>query len=199
MSFVLPAIVLACGLVLVTHEARDPTPTFMSAARRAAMERISRAPKGSAVVFDFDDTLFDPHSVADTAHVGSRAYWNADRRAVPLYRPIVEMCDVLKFAVARGMYIVIITARPDNRATKQTVLHNFKKQRMQIQELPCSPHYPRHMNFKARLRQKLQLSRPIILTIGDQWGDVNEPDGYDWIKLPTKQEPLLVSSLPTAS
>jgi len=195
MSFVLPAVALACGLILITYESTDLKPDFMASSREIAMKLIARSPKGSAVIFDFDDTLFDPQTIIETAHVGTRAYWNADRKAIPMYKPIVEMCDVLKFAVARGMYIVLITARPDNHITKLTILHNFKKQRMQIHELHCNPHYPRHMNFKAKLRQKIKLQRPIVLTIGDQWGDVNESDGYDWIKLPNSREPLMLSSL----
>ena len=197
MSFILPGIVLACGLVLITREPSSNKASFMSSSRELAMKLIARSRKGSAVVFDFDETLFDPNKIIGTMYVGSRAYWNADRRALPLYQPIVEMCDVLKFAVAKGMYVILITARPDNNITKATVLNNFKNQSMQIHELHCNPNYPRHMNFKAKLRAKISAQRPIILTIGDQWGDVNESNTYDWIKLPNKKELIMMTSLKT--
>ena len=132
MSFVVPAVALACGLILITYESTDYKLNFMSSSREIAMKLIAKSPKGSAVVFDFDDTLFDPQTIIETSHVGTKAYWNADRKAIPLYKPIVEMCDVLKFAVARGMYIVLITARPDNYMTKLTILHNFKRQKLEF-------------------------------------------------------------------
>lgn len=194
MSFMFAAFTLACGLILITQESSNLKTNTLAHYRELAMKLIAESPKGSAVVFDFDDTLFDPQTIMEYSHTGTRDYWNADRKAIPMYKPITEMCDVLKFAVAKGMYIVLITARPDNYMTKQTLLHNFKKQKMQLHELHCNPNYPRHMNFKSKLRQKIHVQRPIILTIGDQWGDVNETS-YDWIKLPNSSEPLALSSL----
>jgi predicted secreted acid phosphatase len=195
-GMLLPAALIVAGVVLLTSDSPSVEQP-LARARRLATEILTSAPRGSAVVFDFDDTLFDPHAVIDHIHADSRDFsYGAVRKAVPLYRPIRPICDTLRFAVAHGMYVILITARPDNRLTRATVLANLRHQKLTIHELHASKDYPLHTPFKAKLRAQINQRRRIALTIGDQWGDVNAADGYHWIKLPTRREPLLLSSLP---
>lgn len=197
----LPILVIAilALLFLITGSERSlpaSAPTVgehLDRARALAIERISRMPKGTMVVFDFDDTLFDPKVVLGHAH-GHRETVFDRRRAIPLYRPIRQMCDVLRYATDAGMYVTLITARPDTMATKQVVLKNFEAQRLTLHEYHANAHYPELRNFKAELRARISKFRPIGLTIGDQWTDVNDAT-YDFIKLPTRRDPALVTSL----
>lgn len=178
---------------------RRPSETAASAIQRArdlAMRHIGTCAPGSAVVFDFDDTLFDPHVVVDMIHAGTRPFWNGDRRALPLYRPIGPMCDVLRFAASRSMHIVVITARPDTPTTRAIILRNFRKHDLHIHEMHANPHYPEHRDFKAAVRRRIQdAGRPVVLTIGDQWPDVADARGYPWIKLPSRTSPRMITSL----
>lgn len=196
-SLAVPLGVFFLGLFLIVGKERDGIETVndhLNRARTLAMGHIKRLPKGTMIVFDFDDTLFDPHTVIGYRHAGKREFWHGERRALPLYRPLQPICDVLKFAVAQGMYVTLITARPDTISTKQIILQNFKHQHMQLHELHCNPDYPQNNNFKALLRRKIHTFRPIGLTIGDQWTDVNECD-YHYIKLPNTKEPMLHTTL----
>lgn len=191
MSIYAGAAALAMGLVLLLRD--EPEPNRLAEARVVAIDHIKKSRKGSAVVFDFDDTLFDPSAIQGVAH--TMASNNIDRRSIPLYKPIQEICDVLRVAASNGMYIVLITARPDSNLTKSIVMANFNAHHLPLHELYANPSYPNLNNFKAKLRNKIKVTRPICLTIGDQWTDVNEANGYEYIKLPNKREPMMVTSL----
>lgn len=196
-KFALPLAVFFAGLFLIVgkEDALVSIPGELDRARSLCIECISKLPKGSIVVFDFDDTLFDPNTVIGHAHAGSRDFALGDRKALPLYRPIKQICDVLKYAVSSGMYITLITARPNTTMTRNIVIANFKHQKMQLHEFHANDNYPKLHNFKSILRKNISIVRPIGLTIGDQWTDVNESTGYNWVKLPTQKEPIMYTSL----
>ena len=196
-QIMVPVLVFFAGLFLIVgkEQSGSSVPGERERARDLAITHISKIPKGSMIVFDFDDTLFDPHVVIGHVHGGTRDFAFGPRKALPLYKPINPICDVLRYAVAAGMYITVITARPDTAITKQIIFHNFKHNKMAIHEFHANPHFPRMENFKAGLRAAITKFRPIALTIGDAWTDVNEANGYHYIKLPNKSDPYVHSSL----
>ena len=196
MSLAIPVGIFFAGLFLIVgkEESLVSLPGELDRARKISIDCISKLPKGSIIIFDFDDTLFDPHTVIGYVHSGSRDFALGDRKAVPIYKPITQICDVLKFATAAGMFITLITARPNTNATKNIVMANFQKQRLKLHEFHANDNFPHHQNFKSVLRKHISLVRPIGLTIGDQWTDVNESH-YDWVKLPTQRDPILYTSL----
>lgn len=195
-SIALPLGVFFAGLFLIVgkEESLVSVPGELDRARTICIEWISKLPQGSVIVFDFDDTLFDPNIVIGHVHSGARDFAHGDRKALPLYRPIVQICDVLKYAVSCGMYITLITARPNTNTSRNIVMANFKNQKMKLHEYHANENFPKLHNFKAVLRKNISLVRPVGLTIGDQWTDVNEST-YNWVKLPTSKDPILYTSL----
>lgn len=194
-DMLIPLGIFFAGLFLIVAKESPgvSVPGELDKARALCIDHISRLPKGTMIVFDFDDTLFDPHAVIGHAHGGSREFAFGDRKALPLYKPIRQMCDTLKYAVSAGMYITVITARPNNSISKQIVMSNFNHQKMELHEYHANDYYPRLNNFKAVLRKNITAFRPIGLTIGDAWSDVNE-SSYHWVKLPTRLDPILYTS-----
>jgi len=195
-SFALPLGIFFAGLFLIVGKEENlvSIPGELDRARKICIDHISTLPKGTMIIFDFDDTLFDPKTVVGYVHAGGRDFAYGERRALPLYRALTQICDILKFACAAGMYITVITARPNTSATKNIVLANFRNQKMKLHEFHANDYYPQLRNFKSVLRKQISIVRPIGLTIGDQWTDVNESD-YDWVKLPSIKEPFLYTSL----
>ncbi len=195
-SIALPLGVFFAGLFLIVgkEESLVSIPGELDRARTLCVECISKLPKGSMIVFDFDDTLFDPNTIIGHVYSGGRDFAHGERKALPLYRPIVQICDVLKYAVSSGMYITLITARPNTNVTKSIIMANFSNNKMKLHEYHANDHYPKLRNFKAVLRKGISIVRPIGLTIGDQWTDVNEAN-YHWVKLPTQKDPVMYTSL----
>lgn len=196
-TFAIPLCVFFAGLFLIVGKEKPllTISSLLDEARTIGIECIGKLPRGSVIVFDFDDTLFDPDVVIGYVHSGSREFAFGNRKALPLYKPIRQICDVLKYATAAGMYITLITARPNTSITKQIVLANFKHQKMQLHEFHANDHYPKHNNFKATLRKQIAAFRPIGLTIGDSWPDVHQSENYHWIKLPSKRENAMHTSI----
>jgi predicted secreted acid phosphatase len=194
-SIALPLGVFFAGLFLIVgkEDSLVSVPGELDRARTLCIEWISKLPKGSMIVFDFDDTLFDPNTVIGHVHSGGRDFAHGDRKALPLYKPIRQVCDVLKYATSAGMYITLITARPNTNTTRSIVMANFKHNNLSLHEYHANDHYPKLQNFKAILRKNISIVRPIGLTIGDQWTDVNEST-YNWVKLPTQKDPVLYTS-----
>jgi len=159
---------------------------LMGVARKGALKVLTSAVAGSAVVFDFDDTLFDPSVVVSRLRLDDGRY--------PMYAPITEMHDVLRDAAKRNMRIILITARPNSPHDRTAVEANMRQHGLPLDELHMNMHFPRHRNFKAAIRRDIQSRGTIALTIGDAWGDVNEPGGADWIKVPASTDLLLASS-----
>ena len=196
-DFTFPLCAFFAGLFLIVgkEESMVSVQGELDRARTICINWISKLPRGSMIVFDFDDTLFDPNIVIGHVHAGGREFAHGDRKALPLYRPITQICDVLRYAVASGMYITVITARPDTNITKNVIIANFKHYKMRFHEFHANAAYPEHNNFKAILRRKISLVRPIGLTIGDNWLDVNESTNYHYVKLPDRNDPKMHSSL----
>jgi len=107
-------------------------------------------PEKSTVVFDFDETLFHPHTVIDTEYSGSRDFWYSDRHPVHIYAPIHELIDVLQVASSLGHRVVVITARPDTPATRASIISNFKRRGMHFDELYAAKQQSTS-DFKAQI------------------------------------------------
>ena len=186
---------LIAGLVLTYRSDPDDVSTQLSEARTKAMKKIAKSPRGSVVVFDFDDTLFRPREVTSYAHSGPRAFWNDNRKAIPIYSQIREMVDVAKYANLNGMYIVIITARHDTAMMRATVKTNIENAGIRVHELHGFNQHQHDSKtmFKSHLRRQINQIRPVVLTIGDMWHDVAEPGNADWIKLPSQDGAMYTS------
>ena len=107
------------------------------------------------------------------------------------------MHEVLRYATQRNMKIILITNRPISKSQTTAVVLNFKYYGLNQPDLMCfNPAYPHHGNFKATLRHQISAQgMKISLIIGDQWWDVNEPNGAAWIKLPGRRDLELASSV----
>ena len=176
---------LVAGVVMIMKEPENLDDKFLHDARSFGMQVIGAARPGSIVVFDFDSTLVNPEIIQDYAHTGTRDMWAGSRRALPIYAPVREMIDLCKYANSRNMHIVLITARSDTITMRQCVKANLERHGVRIHEL-----YGFNRNsgdklstFKAAIRKRLSLQRPVVLTVGDRWPDVSEPNGAHWIKL----------------
>lgn len=162
--------------------------------RRIALAHIRHLPKGSNIVFDFDDTLFRTR-VVRVDYVGTRQFWGDERGAVPVYQPIRQMTDVLRVAAAAGMFITLVTARPDCERTRRVVLHNMSVQKLTLHDYHARPDGV-GADFKVSLRANLAMHRPTGLSIGDKWTDVRGERHY--IKLPCSRHRGIHTTLPRA-
>ena len=176
---------LVGGMILIMKEPENIESKFLHDARSFGMKVIASARPGSIVVFDFDSTLVNPEIIQDYQHTGTRDMWAGSRRSIPIYAPIREMIDLCKYANSRNMYVVIITARNDTTSMRQCIKSNLERYGVRINEL-----HGFHKNggdnlsnFKAVIRKRLSLLRPVVLTVGDRWPDVADPNGAHWIKL----------------
>lgn len=187
-SFALPLAILAMGLILVMKD-DDPdssTESSLQIARRHAFHTIASASQGSTVVFDFDDTLVNPKNVVTHKHTGYRDVWHGDRKSVPIYSPVREIIDVCKYANSRNMHVVIITARVESENMRRTIKANSDYYGINIHEIHgYRPGFHSLHSFKSEIRHTLNETRPVILTIGDRWADVRNPESAHWIKLPS--------------
>lgn len=191
-AYVGPVLMIVAGMVLMSNNTTSPD--AYQAARHVALQFIRRLKTRATIVFDFDETLFHPHTILDTEFTGERKFWYSDRRPVHIYKPIREIIDVLQVASSLGHRIIIITARPDTPHTKATIDANFRKRGMRYHQLYMSTNDDR--DFKAHLRNRIDKSEWVALTIGDQWGDVRQPGRAHWIKLPDTHDRGLHTSLP---
>ncbi|KAL1496124.1 hypothetical protein AB1Y20_014745 [Prymnesium parvum] len=58
------------------------------------------------------------------------------------------------------------------------VMKNFKYHGLTMHEYHARSPLERGSKFKSLIRQSISLERPIVLTVGDQWGDVSEAHGF---------------------
>lgn len=198
----------------IPHE--HSTQGKLSAARAFALDvLVRRSRAGDIVVFDFDDTLFDPDKVVDVTHMDVSAYANTAfgpaQQAVPLYAPIEPMMDVLRFALSQGLDVVVLTARTHDRRMLRTVSENLRRQGIRLSDVDVydarNARLPTtsciigrraglddRSSFKAQVRRRISQSWRVVLTIGDRWADVDDPGDAAWVKLPAKDDPIMQTS-----
>jgi len=141
--------------------------------------------KGRAIVFDFDDTLVytRPYKPFEIKVVE----YTKNKEPIFYLPPIEQMCNVAKLARKNGYVIIIITARPPS--SEKATIANLNAYNIPYDLVYCDKYKGGNPKFKPQLRQKLSKQCNIIMTIGDQWWDVEEP-GKDClgIKLPSPRD-----------
>ena len=138
-----------------------------------------------AIVFDFDDTLFytRPYKPFELTVV------KYTKKNEPIFYlpPIEQMCNVLKLAKANGYIIIIITARPP--ISEKATIANMNAYNIPFDLVYCDKYKGSNIKFKQQLRKKLSKQCNIVMTIGDQWWDVEEPGkNCLGIKLPSPKD-----------
>lgn len=187
-----PWLLVASGLLLLRRH--EPRVDALRQAAALATTAVDVAPSGSIAVFDFDDTLVRPGTVIDRAHTGPRPYWGADRRSVPIYSLIADVANVLQRAHARGLRVVVLTARHENEVGRATLKANFERHGLPVDRLIMTP-AGEDGSYKARVRADLAKEARVALTVGDQWMDVDRPGGAAYVKLPNRVDGRVYSNV----
>lgn len=141
--------------------------------------------KNRTLVFDFDDTLvytrpYNPFEI-------NVVEYTKNREPIFYLPPIEQMCNVARLAKKNGYVIIIITARPPT--SKKATIANLNAYNIPYDLVYCDKYKGTNIKFKQQLREKLSKQCNIIMTIGDQWWDVENP-GKECIgiKLPSPKD-----------
>ena len=141
--------------------------------------------KNRTIVFDFDDTLvytrpYKPFEI-------NVVEYTKNREPIFYLPPIEQMCNVARLARKNGYVIIIITARPPT--SEKATIANLNAYNIPYDLVYCDKYKGTNIKFKQQLREKLSKQCNIIMTIGDQWWDVENP-GKDCIgiKLPSPKD-----------
>lgn len=138
-----------------------------------------------AIVFDFDDTLVytRPYKPFEIKVVE----YTRDKEPIFYLPPIEQICNVAKLAKKNGYIIIIITARPPT--SEKATIANLNAYNIPYDLIYCDKFKGSNVKFKQELRKKLSKKCNIVMTIGDQWWDVENPGkNCLGIKLPTPRE-----------
>lgn len=141
--------------------------------------------KNRTLVFDFDDTLvytrpYNPFEI-------NVVEYTKNREPIFYLPPIEQMCNVARLAKKNGYVIIIITARP--QTSEKATIANLNAYNIPYDLVYCDKYKGTNIKFKQQLREKLSKQCNIIMTIGDQWWDVENP-GKECIgiKLPSPKD-----------
>jgi len=141
--------------------------------------------KNRTLVFDFDDTLvytrpYNPFEI-------NVVEYTKNREPIFYLPPIEQMCNVVRLAKKNGYVIIIITARPPT--SEKATIANLNAYNIPYDLVYCDKYKGTNIKFKQQLREKLSKQCNIIMTIGDQWWDVENP-GKECIgiKLPSPKD-----------
>jgi len=131
------------------------------------------------VIFDIDDTLVftDPVNLYPNKQFPLNWY-----PGYMIFPPIDKMVEICKLCYNLGFKVIIITARP--YASESSSLKNLELIGVKFHEIYHNHQYP-DINFKIDLKKKLTQTNNIILSVGDQWPDIQGLDGCLCIKLPS--------------
>lgn len=138
--------------------------------------------KQYTVIFDIDDTLVYTDSL--NLYPDKKFPMNLipGYMLFPAINQIVSICNLcysLKFK------IIIITARP--YSSEESSIKNLELIGVKYHEMYHNKNYP-DMNFKINLKKELAKTNDIVLSIGDQWPDIQGLDSCLCIKLPSIQD-----------
>jgi predicted secreted acid phosphatase len=138
--------------------------------------------KKYTVIFDIDDTLV----YTDHANIFPyKKFPNNWINGYMIFPPIPQIIKIIKLCYKLGFKIIIITARPyesESSSKKNLEIFNIK-----YHEMYHNHNYP-DLNFKIDLKKKLSKKNSIILSVGDQWPDIQGLSGCLCIKLPSSQD-----------
>lgn len=138
--------------------------------------------KQYTVIFDIDDTLVYTDSL--NLYPDKKFPMNLipGYMLFPAINQIVSICNLcysLKFK------IIIITARP--YSSEESSIKNLELIGVKYHEMYHNKNYP-DINFKINLKKELAKTNDIVLSIGDQWPDIQGLDSCLCIKLPSIQD-----------
>lgn len=138
--------------------------------------------KKYTVIFDIDDTLvYTDHA---NIFLNKKFPYNLISGYM-IFPPIQQMVDIIKLCKNLGFKIIIITARPYE--SEKSSKKNLELLNISYDEMYHNNNYP-DINFKINLKKKLSTKNNIILSVGDQWPDIQGLNGCLCIKLPSYQD-----------
>lgn len=134
------------------------------------------------VIFDIDDTLVytDHNNVFP-----NKKFPNDIIPGYMIFPAIPQMVKIIKLCKKLGFKIIIITARPYE--SESSSKKNLEILGIEYDEMYHNKNYP-DLNFKIALKRKLSTKNNIILSVGDQWPDLQGLSGCLCIKLPSHQD-----------
>lgn len=139
--------------------------------------------KKYTVIFDIDDTL------VYTDHQNLFPNRKFPDNLIPgymIFPGIQQMVEIIHLCKKLGFKVIIITARPYQ--SESSSKKNLEILNISYDEMYHNKNYP-DINFKIGLKQKLSKTNNIILSVGDQWPDLQGLEGSLCIKLPSYQDP----------
>ena len=136
--------------------------------------RSAKVPRRQlAVHFDIDGTLLDE----------SKEY---KKKGTEYLAPITPIVELLKWCRMQGLFVVIITARPNNKATVDWTRDNLKQQGIGYDMLLFLQNHDDPETFKSKVKKQLSEFKKLkfIMSVGDRMVDVDGPYAGFGIKLP---------------
>ena len=135
------------------------------------------------VIFDIDDTLVYTNPI--NIHT-ENDYKVRNTENLMIFKGIKQIIDVAKLCKELGFYIIIITARPYE--SEMSSIRNLEYLGIKYDELYHNKNYP-DLTFKVKLKQQLAKKHNIILSVGDNWYDIQNLKNCLCIKLPDPSNP----------
>jgi hypothetical protein len=136
------------------------------------------------VFFDIDGTLLDPSKPAKKYGAdlpGGPKTFRHGKNKPEYFEAIDPVAELAREATARGLRVVILTARPFSSSNLEWTSRNLKMHAIPYDELYFDAQ-------KKEFRRKYIAANGIVpvLTVGDRYGDIDgcEEHGYHGILLP---------------
>lgn len=133
-------------------------------------------------IFDIDDTLVFTDHFNLFKNKKFPYNWIKGYMIFPEIPQIVKIAQLCK---RLGFKVIIITARPYE--SEKSSKKNLEMLNIEYDEIYHNNNYP-DLNFKIGLKQKLSKTHNIILSVGDQYPDLQGLSGCLCIKLPSAQD-----------
>tara|TARA_E500000178_G_scaffold353219_2_gene418524 strand:+ start:209 stop:790 length:582 start_codon:yes stop_codon:yes gene_type:complete len=130
------------------------------------------------VIFDIDDTLLY------TDHINlypNKQFPHNIISGYMLFPSIPQIVKIIKLCKNLGFKVIILTARP--YSSEKSSIKNLELLDIKYDEIYHNVKYP-DISFKINFKKELSINNNIILSIGDQWPDIQGITGCLCIKLP---------------
>lgn len=142
----------------------------------------SKSKKKKTVIFDIDDTLVFTDGLNLFQNKKFPLNWI---KGYMLFPEIPQIVKIIKLCKKLGFNVIILTARPYDSEPSSIV--NLKLYGIEWDEMYHNINYP-DIDFKIKFKQQLSKKNDIILSIGDQWPDIQGLKDCLCVKLPSIQE-----------
>mgnify|MGYP003705996245 CR=1 FL=1 len=132
--------------------------------------------KKYSVIFDIDDTLLftDQSKVLHNKKINNN-----------LLPKINQICKIVQLCKTLNFKIIILTARP--LSSYIWSVNNLNYHKIPFDEIYHNNNWP-DINFKIQFKKELSLKENIILSVGDQFPDIQGLQDCLCIKLPSIQD-----------